>query len=120
MSVKEQDRSRVTVADPELKAEFDSHLGALRDLGPAYTDTIADSFLARVDTLIDQKIEARMGSRPAPSQQTIRSNERSGLWPMVAILALGIPLTAVAGDAAGFYGVIVVWVALAYILVNRR
>ncbi len=39
---------------------------------------------------------------------------------MVAVLALGIPLTAVADDAAGFYGVIVVWVALAYILVNRQ
>lgn len=118
MSVKDQDRSHVKVADPELKAEFDAHLGALRDLGPAYTDTVADSFLARVDTLIDQKIEARMGNQPAVRPK--RASGQASPWPMVAILALGIPLTAVAGEVGGAWGVIAVWVALVYILINRR
>ena len=79
MSVKHQVRSQVTVANPEMKAELDSHLGALRDLGPVYTDTIAESFLARVDTLIDQKIEARLEGVGGPAQRSGRASNHASI-----------------------------------------
>ncbi len=104
MSVKHQVRSRVTVANPELKAELDSHLGALRDLGRAYSDTIAESFLARIDTLIDLKIEARLERGGPTAERSGKAGDHASIWSMIAIQALAIPLTAV----AGFWGVIVV------------
>ena len=105
MTVADRGRGRTRHRDPELQEEFDNHLGTLRDLGPAYTDTVADSLLERIDLLIDQKIEDRLPRKAGRRQWPI---ERRNVGTVSAILLLGIPLSILAADEVGLSGVLAV------------
>jgi hypothetical protein len=68
----------------------------------------------RIGKEIDARVDARLAqasarSAPAPKQLS--------LIPVVALgsLALGIPISAIAAGQAGFWGLVVVWIAIAAI-----
>jgi hypothetical protein len=113
MPVTDRGRSRTRHRDPDLQEEFEHHLDTLRDLGPAYTDTVAESLVERVDRLIDQRIEERLPPKAARRQWPIaRHNVGTG----AAILLLGVPLALVAGHEGGPVGVMAVAFAVTIIL----
>lgn len=113
MTVTDRGRGRRRHRDLDLQDEFDHHLDTLRDLGPAYTDTVAESLAERVDRLIDQKIEDRLPKRPVRRQWPI---ERTNLGTVAAILLLFIPLSILTADEVGLSGMMAVAFAVAVVL----
>jgi hypothetical protein len=105
----------------ELRAAAEVH----RELGPDYQSAVIESFLDRVGREIDARVDARVaaGLRTSGSPAEPRS-ARPAKHTQPAVIALGsmvlgIPLSAVSAAAgahpAGFWGLLVVWVAIAAI-----
>jgi len=109
------------LSSEEIRAAAEVH----RELGPDYQSAVIESFLDRVGREIDARVEARisagarssappLGARPARPPRQVQP----------AVIALGsmvlaIPLSAVAvasgAHPAGFWGLLVVWIAIAVI-----
>ncbi len=113
MPVTDRGRGRTRHRDPDLQEEFEHHLDTLRDLGPAYTDTVAESLAERVDRLIDQRIEERLPRKAGRRQWPI---SRHNVATVAAILLLGVPLALVAGHEGGPVGVMAVAFAVTIVL----
>ncbi|MCX6022926.1 MAG: hypothetical protein NTZ05_14590 [Chloroflexi bacterium] len=94
--------TRSTTVQDELRL----HLDSLHDLGPAYADDLAASFMRKLDIMIDAKVEARLAERG------IRRFKDSHTATLAITLGLGIPLTAISGGMAGFPGMLIVWLGL--------
>ena len=98
----------------DLREEARAHLGARRDLGPEYEDEIIDSFVRKVEKIIDARIDAKLNQRRVPARP------RSSVHPIAVLgtaMALGIPLTAIAGGIAGATGMITVWVSIIFLVI---
>jgi hypothetical protein len=92
--------------EPETQQELEAALAARRELGPEHEAHLVAGFVDRIDKEIDRRIAARVPTR-----------RQGAITPLVlGSLGLSIPLIAVAGDAAGAFGVFVV--CLAIVLVN--
>lgn len=109
------------LSSEEIRAAAEVH----RELGPDYQSAVVDSFLDRVGREIDARVDARIatGARPSAPPLEPRSARppRHGQPTVIALgsMVLGIPLSAVAAAAgthpAGFWGLLVVWAAIAAI-----
>ena len=97
----------------DLQEEARAHLGARKDLGPEYEDEIIESFVQKVERIIDARIDAKLNQLRLPARPRNRVNP-------IAILAiamtLGIPLTAIAGGIAEETGIITVWVSILFLV----
>jgi hypothetical protein len=103
------------VADPplsagELRAAAESH----HELAPEYRDAVVDSFVERIGKEIDARVDARLAQ--ATARPTLTSRQLNML-PVMALgsIALGIPISAIAAGTTGFWGLLVVWIAIAAI-----
>jgi hypothetical protein len=113
----------------EIRAAAETH----RELPPEYQNAVIESFLAKVDREIDARVDARLAMY---GQGRLRDRHRPRTPALFALATMvaGIPLSAIAvatgQHPAGFWGLLVVWVAIvainvAYIgrfktLVNER
>jgi hypothetical protein len=100
---------------PVEREELQAALAARRELGRDYEPEVVDSFLERV--------ERRLAERGRPPQHG--QHEPPSLALPVASIAMGIPITAIAGGTAGISGIVVAWagivgVNLAHALSGRR
>ena len=96
-----------------------------RELGPDYQGAVVESFLDRVISEIDARVDGRIAAGPRASGRPAESppaRPPRHVQPAVIALGsmvLGIPLSAVGAAAgahpAGFWGLLVVWVAIAAI-----
>jgi peptidoglycan/LPS O-acetylase OafA/YrhL len=96
-----------------------------RELGPDYQSAVVESFLDRVISEIDARVDGRIaaGARASgpPAESRPARPPRHGQPAVIALgsMVLGVPLSAVAAAAgthpAGFWGLLVVWVAIAAI-----
>jgi hypothetical protein len=96
-----------------------------RELGPDYQSAVVESFLDRVISEIDARVDGRIaaGTRASgPPGESRPARTPRHMQPAVIALGsmvLGIPLSAVASASgahpAGFWGLLVVWVAIAAI-----
>jgi hypothetical protein len=108
----------------ELRAAAEIH----SELGPEYRDAVLEAFVDRVGREIDARVDARLAQgaarpaapqpvQPAPVQRAPR--QFSAMTMAFGTMALGIPLSAIAvaagRDPAGFWGLLVVWIAIAVI-----
>jgi hypothetical protein len=108
-----------SLSPDEIRAAAETH----RDLGPEYQSAVIDSFLDKVGREIDARVDARVAALGAQSQQPAKTHTHARSGAPVAVLAitmtLGIPLSAIAVAAgqhpAGFWGLLVVWAAIAAI-----
>jgi hypothetical protein len=94
--------------------ELRAVVAARRELGPEYEPELIDSFLERIESKVDQRHRGKAARR---------DREHHAITPLVlGSLGLSIPLMAVAGAAAGPFGVAMVCIAivLVNILVIRR
>jgi hypothetical protein len=108
----------------EVRAAAETH----SELGPEYRDAVLESFVDRVGREIDARVDARLAqaaAQPLAAQRLAsppapRSPRPFSVMAMsLGSIALGIPITAIvvaAGDhPVGFWGLLVVWVAIAAI-----
>jgi hypothetical protein len=95
-----------------------------RELGPDYQSAVVGSFLDRVISEIDARVDGRIAAEArasGPAESRPARPPRHGQPAVIALgsMVLGIPLSAVAAAAgthpAGFWGLLVVWVAIAAI-----
>jgi hypothetical protein len=104
----------------ELRAAAEVH----SELGPGYSDAVVDSFLEKVGREIDARVDARLAEgypgrrRPAPRPP------RDNTFALAVIsMALGLPMTAIVLHAGpnppGFWGLLVIWVAIVSINVGN-
>jgi len=108
----------------ELRAAAETH----KELGPEYQDAVLESFVDRVGREIDARVDARLAQNAAQPLAAQRMAAPPAPRPprpfsvmalALGSIALGIPITAIvvaAGDhPVGFWGLLVVWVAIASI-----
>ncbi|WP_406089674.1 hypothetical protein [Kitasatospora purpeofusca] len=112
----------------DLRRDLDATLQARKELGPEYESELVDSFLARIDARLDARVERRVAERlgPAagygptdgygptegyghPGYGPRRIGRRSAARLPIVSLVLGIPLSAIAADSGGFWGLLVCW-----------
>ncbi|WP_406113499.1 hypothetical protein [Kitasatospora purpeofusca] len=112
----------------DLRRDLDATLQARKELGPEYESELVDSFLARIDARLDARVERRVAERlgPAagygptdgygptegygrPGYGPRRFGRRSAARLPIVSLVLGIPLSAIAADSGGFWGLLVCW-----------
>jgi hypothetical protein len=107
----------------ELRAAAETH----KELPAEYRDAVLDSFVDRVGREIDARVDARLAQAaarpvaPQPGPVALAPKPPKQFSPLVmglGSIVLGIPITAIvanASDAAGIWGLLVVWIAIAVI-----
>jgi hypothetical protein len=107
----------------DLRAAAETH----KELGPEYRDAVLESFVERVGREIDARVDARLAQaavrpvapQPAPPPPARQPKQFSPLAMALGSIALGIPITALVVAAGthpvGFWGLLVVWIAIAVI-----
>ncbi|MFJ9694709.1 hypothetical protein [Kitasatospora sp. NPDC101183] len=110
----------------ELRRDLHAALQARKELGKEYEDELVDSFMKRLDSRLDARVENAVADRmddygpsyrghhDRPRGRRAWSRGSSGTRMAVVSLALGIPLTAIAGDphSGGFAGLLVCWAGI--------
>jgi hypothetical protein len=95
--------------------DWSAALGARRELGAEYDEAFVENFVERVSSEIDSRVDMRLaqmaGTRPVTARR-----RRGGSSLALASIILGIPLTALAGNAAHAAGLAIVWGGI--VLVN--
>jgi len=108
----------------DQKEEAAAAIGAFNELGPQYQDAVIESFLNRMDQMQAQRQPPPQPQLPQPIPMTpyqMRKAKSNGpaVAMLVICLAMSIPLTAIAANYAGFFGVVISWVGIvlvAYVL----
>ncbi|WP_380279013.1 hypothetical protein [Kitasatospora purpeofusca] len=109
----------------DLRRDLDATLQAHKELGKEYESELVDSFLSRLDARLDARVERRVSERLGPADGYGPPAEagrpygphghgphrfgRSAARLPVISMALGIPLSAISGGVAGFWGLLVCW-----------
>lgn len=104
MAAGDSSRSASGIERAEIQSEVDAHLKTLRDLGPEYTDDVANAFMDRIDHLIDARVQQAVGNRRIATVNRHAEQRKT----LAMILGLSIPLLAIAGGIGGMVGLIVV------------
>lgn len=93
--------------------ELEAALGARQDLGPAYEPALVESFLDRLETSVEARVDARLAERAeqGPAERAEAAKRQFVLG--IVSLGTGIPITAVAGGTGEVAGVAVAWLGIA-------
>ncbi len=83
-------------------------VGAREELGPDMEPAVVDAFLDKVEAAIEAQAAER---RPKPRGTVPESGERLAL--AIVSLGAGIPITAIAADAAEALGIAIAWIGIA-------
>ena len=94
-----------------------SMVGARQELGADMEPAVVDAFLERVEEAIEAQAAER---RPKPRGTVPESGERLAL--AIVSLGTGIPITAIAAEAADAQGIAIAWIGIAAVnlLFGRR
>lgn len=85
-----------------------------KDLGPDYEAALVESFVAKLDATIAERVRAEVDSR-RPSKKKGDKNSAPIVPLALGSMALAIPLSAIAGGQAGFIGLAMVWIGIVII-----
>lgn len=113
MTVAEQSQSPTRARKADIRHELDTHVNTLRDLGPEYTDSVAESFLDRIDQLAGTRTRSEIDTRGATQVNKYDEQRKT----LAMIFAFSIPLLAIAGAFGGLVGIAVVGGALGLIAI---
>lgn len=96
------------------RVDLEATLEARRELGPEYEPALVEAFADRVEQVIEARVDASLA---AAEQRRTDEKARSGRQFAMGIssLALGIPLTAIAGGIADVTGIAVAWAGIALV-----
>jgi hypothetical protein len=87
--------------------ELRAVLAARRELGPEHDEHLIAGFVDRIEKEVDRRVDARLAAAGS------RGRRGSALHP--GNLALCIPIVAIAGGIGGLPGLIVAFLALAFV-----
>jgi hypothetical protein len=87
--------------------ELRAVLAARRELGPEHDEHLIGGFVDRIEKEVDRRVDARLAAAGP------RGRGGSALHP--GNLALCIPIVAIAGGIGGLAGLIVAFLALAFV-----
>jgi hypothetical protein len=105
--------STSALSPDEIRAAAETH----NELGKDYSGAVIESFLEKVGSEIDARVDSRLNRFQAPSGAMAKQKRPSSTAGLgIVSLILGIPITAiVAYSPAHLWGLIVVWLAIAVI-----
>ena len=106
------------------RAEVEALLRARQELGAEYDAELVQSFADR----IERTVESRLAERKSTTRAARKAEEGAGSRQMIlgfVSLGTGIPITAIAGEAAGLPGILAAWLGIvgvngAHALQSRR
>jgi hypothetical protein len=94
--------------DPDVHTELEATLAARRELGRAHDEQLVAGFLDRIEKEIDRRVDEKVRTL-GPARR------RGGSTLHPGNLALCIPIVAIAGGIGHTAGLIVAFVALAFV-----
>jgi hypothetical protein len=101
------------MSTPDLpREELAAVLEARRELGKDYEPALVESFIERLDRVVDARVQAGLAER-ARSEVSRADSLRGQLQLGIGSVALGIPITAIAGPTTGVWGLVVAWGGIA-------
>jgi hypothetical protein len=102
------------MAKPDLpREELEATLAARRELGREREPELVDSFLAKIEREIDERVEQRLAHR----RERPRHPTTTSPWVAIASLGIGIGVTGtITGNSYPSWVVAVAWLAI--VLVN--
>jgi hypothetical protein len=101
------------MSQPDLPPdELTAVLEARRELGKEYEPALVESFIERLDRVIDARVQAGLAERASNDLNRAEST-RGQLQLGLGSLALGIPITAIAGPTTGVWGLVASWSGIA-------
>src|SRR6266540_5584882 len=103
----------MTSPEPELSREdLAAVLATRRELGRDYEHALVDSLAERLEHVIDARVQARIADHSRGGRVETAS-QRAQLQLGIASIALGIPITAIAGGIGRVTGLVVAWGGIA-------
>ncbi len=109
----------LNVTSPLSPDEIRAAAAVHRELGPDYDKAVVESFLDRLSTEIDARVDARLRQHELQAPAPRGKPTPSGMALALGSIGLGIPITAIVSSGGshpvGFMGVLVVWLAIAVI-----
>ncbi|MED7952250.1 MULTISPECIES: hypothetical protein [unclassified Streptomyces] len=111
----------------DMRRDLDASLQARKELGKEYESELVDSFLSRIDARLDARVERRVaerlgpaggydpaeGHRPhGPGRRPHRPHGSGARVVPIVSMALGIPLSGIAGGTSGIWGLVVCWAGI--------
>jgi len=95
------------------RQDLEAVLAVRRELGADYEPALVDSFVEKIETAIEQRVDARVAALNR-SEQAQRHHHGQQLALGIVSLGTGIPITAVAGAMGdGLPGILVAWAGIA-------
>jgi hypothetical protein len=103
-----------SVGDGSTRDELEAALAARRDLGPAYDDALADSFIDKIGQQIEARVDQRLAERGGKGARAHSDEAGQRQWVLGIIsLGTGIPITAIAGGTTeGVSGILIAWLGI--------
>ncbi|HEX6248095.1 MAG TPA: hypothetical protein VFZ64_09520 [Nocardioidaceae bacterium] len=93
------------------RQELEAALEARRELGPAYEPALVDSFVERIEQAVEARVDARLAERRSERKhEDERGSKQMALG--ITSLALGIPISAIAGGIGDLPGLVVAWAGI--------
>lgn len=100
------------MATDDLRKDLRAAVAARQELGPEYESEVIDSFLERLDAR-DRQRSAGLLPEPAPARRhPSRETDPGGLALAIVSIVAAIPITAIAADMMGTFGVLICWAGL--------
>lgn len=97
------------VPDDDLEAILALH----REQGAPVDQALVESLAAKVDDVVRLQVQRELALRRTPPPPAVRKPGQLAL--AIVSLALGIPLTAIAGGLGGLLGIVIAWVGIAIV-----
>jgi hypothetical protein len=101
------------MSNPDLpREELAAVLEARRELGKDYEPALVESFIERLDKVIDARVQAGLAERRRGEVDRAESQGgqlQLGIWSLVA----GVPITGIAGPTTGTWGLLACWGGIA-------
>ncbi len=92
-------------------------VGARRELGPDYEDAVLDSFLARLDRQMQERVDATVAERISSGERRAAgaapARRDPGLTLGIVSVIAGIPVTAITTGTEELAALIVSWAGIA-------
>ena len=95
--------------------ELEVAVRARQELSAEHEPEIVDAFLDRVGTAIAARVDERVAQHEEDD-----GYDPGAIGVAIGSIALGIPVTAVAGNAAGLAGVIAAWIGIVFVNLGYR
>ncbi|MFD1930233.1 MULTISPECIES: hypothetical protein [Nonomuraea] len=99
----------------EIRDELRATLETRKDLGPDYEAALVESFVAKLDATIAERVRAEVSAQ-RPSKKKKGDKGAAPIAPIaLGSMGMAIPLSAIAGGQAGFAGLALVWICIVII-----